>query len=57
MEKKVVVVVTVPEKRTPTPPGPTRADLGFRGAQGERRAKEGGDIEGWRHTTKNTTHR
>jgi hypothetical protein len=56
IENKADVEATVPEKRTPAPPGPTRSDLGFRGAQGEMKGKERGDTEGWRQTTKNAIH-
>jgi hypothetical protein len=56
MEKKAAVAAAVSEKRTPAPPAPTHPDLGFRGAQGERKGKEGGETEGWRRTTKNATH-
>jgi hypothetical protein len=56
MGKKVVVVVTVLEKRTPALLGPTRPDLGFRGAHGERRGRKKGDTEGWRRMTTSTIH-
>jgi hypothetical protein len=40
MEKKAAAAAAVPKKRTPAPPGPTHPDLGFRGAQGERKGRD-----------------